>query len=226
MKKLTGKQRKSLAFWAGKIKAKACVINGASLPDKYSRKFLIKEGLLVRVKSGLYILKKRENSLKDLIFRTYWQIISTLMGHYKPWAIEKTSALKLYLGDESIPSLLVARTAKKINYCLEIFPGLKIQIHHDNQFNEKTRQLLELGQAQLFLDMPERVLFTTKNRGSANFKAFIKAFKFNRVLLEALYENNPKPIVAKALVNVSASINPQLAGDLKNIIKKYTIYRT
>jgi hypothetical protein len=226
MRKPSGRQRKALAFWLKNIKSNTFVIKGSRFPDEYSRKFLSKEDLLVRLKRGLYALKNRGARLEDIIFHIYWQIVSVFLADYEPWAIEKESALKLHLGDESLPSALIVRSAKTINYGIEISPGLKIQVHPDHDFNGKTRQIFKLDQTRLYVDVPERVLFTIKNRQSAKLKAFIKAFRFNRTLLEALYENNPKPVVAKTLIHLSAKLNPRLSETLKDIVGKFTVYRT
>ncbi|MDI6731697.1 MAG: hypothetical protein QME05_03870 [Candidatus Margulisbacteria bacterium] len=225
MRKLTKLQKRAMAFWLKRTKAGNYVIKGNEFPDEYVRKALRNEDLLAEIKKGLYIIKNRGDSLEDMIYHAYWPIVSVLLREYAPWAIEKEAALRLHLGDESIPSKLVIRSAKKINYGFEIFKGLTIQIHPDKYFNLKTRQALILGKNKLYIDVPERVLFTVKNRKSASLRAFIKSYNYNRRMLEALYADNPKPIVAKELIQIASPLNHALAVLLKSIVHKFTIYR-
>lgn len=120
-----------------------------------------------------------------------------------PWPIEKESALNLYLSNESIPSVLKVRTYRNIKYSLSIPYSLKIQIRPNATFHEKTRQYFEIWKTRLFLDIPEKVLFSIQNRNGINFMAFIRGIKFDKRTLEILYSSNPKPIVAKELNNLA-----------------------
>jgi len=218
--------KRALNFWQSKIKENDFVIYGSDFPDEYVRKILQREGLAFPVKKGLYLLKNKGNEAEDVIYRLYWPTVEKLLKVYEPWSIEKASALALYLGDESIPQKLFVRTERKVKYCLSLPSGLKVLIRPDPAFHEKTRQRIEIGKAKIYLDVPEKILFSIKKRMGIAFIAFIKSIKFDRRMLEVLYSANPKPIVAKELIEAASRYGRvDLSSVLKDLLRKYTIYR-
>lgn len=209
-----------------KIKKEAFVLYGADFPDEYVRKVLQKEGLIFPVKKGLYLLKNRGEDAAEQICHIYWPIIEKLLKKYEPWSIEKESALRLYLGDESIPRKLQVRTRRKVKYKISLPFGLQVRIRPDPAFQEKTRQTKMMGKTGIHLDTPERVLLSIRKRKGIVFTAFLKGVKFDRRMLEVLYSANPKPIVVKDLIRIAEKHGKTgLARQLSDLLKRYTIYR-
>lgn len=218
--------KRALDFWKSKIKEKDFVVYGSDFPDEYVRKILQKEDLLFRVKKGLYLLKNKGNEAEDAVYRLYWFIVEKILKVYAPWSIEKETAMALYLGNESVPQKLMVRIPRKIKHHFLLPSGLKIQIRPDPTFNEKTSQSLDVGRAKIYLDVPERVLFSVKKRTGLDFRAFIKSMKFDRRMLEVLYSSNPKPIIVKDLIGLANKCErADLSSVLKDILRKYSIYR-
>lgn len=218
--------KRAYDFWSSKIKNEDYIITGIDFPDEYVRKVLLKEDLAFQIKRGLYILKDKGEGVQNLIYQSYWKIIEKLLKIYRPWAIEKESALNLYLGEESIPQALKVRTLRNVKYSLSISFGLNIQIRPDPTMHEKTIQKFKIGNAQIFLDIPEKVLLSIRKRSGINFIAFIKAIKFDKRILAVLYSTNPKPIVISELIRIAGKNGrDDLSKILKDVLEEYTIYR-
>lgn len=226
MQKVSKMTKRAYHFWRRRIKSKNFVVFGADFPDEYVRKVLQKEDLVFQVKKGLYLLKNKGEDPENLIYRLYWQIVEKLLGPYEPWSIEKESAVALYLGEESIPQRLLVRTQRKVKYLIDFPFAIQIQIRPDTTFHEKTRRKIKIDGIELFVDIPERVLMNIKKRKGPNFIAFIQSMKFDRRMLEVLYSAAPKPVVIKELIKIANKCKKtDIAQMLKDILKKYTVYR-
>lgn len=218
--------KRAYDFWNSKVKNKDYLVKGTDFPDEYVRKVLVREDLAFPVKRGIYLLKDKGEEIQNLIYQLYWQIVEKLLMTYQPWSIEKESAINLHLGDESIPKTLFVRTLRNVKYSFSIPFGLKIRVRPDPAMHEKTRQKFKIGKTELFLDIPERVLFSIKKRKGINFIAFLKGIKFNKRILEILYSTNPKPIVVSKLIRIAIkNTRKDLSKILKSIQEEYTIYR-
>lgn len=226
MQNISRMLKRAINFWRSKVKENDLVIYGSDFPDEYVRKILQREDLALPVKKGLYLLKHKGDEVESVVYGLYWPIIEKILKVYEPWSIEKDSALALYLGDESIPQKLFVRTARKVKYSFMLPLGLKVQIRPDSAFHEKTRRDIKMGKAKIYLDVPEKVLFTIKKRKGIKFAAFIRGVKFDRRMLEVLYSAKPKPIVARELIEIANRYGRvDLGTALKDILRKYTIYR-
>lgn len=213
-------------FWKTKIDNKVLLVKGTEFPDEYVRKMLIKEDLLFPVKKGLYILKDKGSEGQNLLYQLYWKIIEKILKPYLPWSIERESALKLYLGNENIPLVLKVRTTRKVRYYISIPFDLKIQVCVNPDFHAKTTQIFEIDKTSIYIDIPERILLSIRNRNNKDFVAFMKGIKFNKHVLEVLYSSNPKPVTVKKLIEMADRNGVKdLSKMLKEIIKEYTIYR-
>jgi len=92
--------------------------------------------------------------------------------------------------------------------------------------NEKTRQAWRLKESLVYLDIPERVLLTVRQRNQAGFMAFLKATKFDSRFLDVLYSKQPKPVAVKEIVGLAKKVGRlDLANDLAAIYQRYTVYR-
>ncbi len=226
MRNISGPQKEAYKFWKTKIKNRSFIVEGSEFPDEYVRRILLREDLAFRIKKGLYLLKDKGADPQDLIYRTYWEILGILLKRYEPYSIEKTSALSLYLGNESIPLTLCVHTLKNVKYSLSLSFGLKIQIRPDIDFHKKIRRDFIIGKTKLFVDVPEKVLLSIRKKNNADFIAFLKGTKFDRRMLEVLYSARPKPIIVKDLIKNAKRHNiKELSEILKTILKEYTIYR-
>jgi len=216
----------AFAFWKRKVGNKNLIIRGKDFPNEYARRTLLREDLAFPIRKDLYFLKNKGEEAENLVYQFYWPITENLLKIYEPWSIEKESALALHLGDESIPRRLLVRTSKKTKYLIVLPFGLEIQIRPDISFQEKTRQSLAIGNTKVYLDIPEKILFSARKRRGTSFVAFIRGMKFNRRFLEILYSENPKPIVVKELMRIAEKLGrSDLSSALKKIFKEYTIYR-
>lgn len=226
MQKISETLKRAYKFYKDKIKRKDFVIYGTDFPDEYVRRFLQKEDLSFPVKKGLYVLKNKGEDAKDLVYRLYWPMVVKLLEIYEPWSLEKESALALYLGDESIPQKLLIRTSRRVNYSFALPLDLEIDIRYDRAFHEKTRRQIEVGKVRVYLDVPERVLFNLQKRKGIKFITFVKSLEFDRRMLEVLYSVHPKPVVIKELIKITENNSRvDLSQALKDILKRYTIYR-
>jgi len=226
MPKISRLRQKAFDFWQQQVKQGNFVISSKDFPDEYCRRFLLRQDLLFQLKSGLYLLKNKGQAEAGLVYQNYWQIIKLVLANYEPWSIEKKSALNSYLGDESIPHKLMVRTKRNVKYAVNLPFGNYYMIRPDTNLNEKTRQAWRLKESLVYLDIPERVLLTVRQRNQAGFMAFLKATKFDSRFLDVLYSKQPKPVAVKEIVGLAKKVGRlDLANDLAAIYQRYTVYR-
>ncbi|MFH1358018.1 MAG: hypothetical protein ABII18_12905 [bacterium] len=226
MRNISKLHKSSMAFWSSCLQDKKRIIRGKDFPNEYVYKTLLKENLIFKIKKGLYLLKTKSEEKQSLFFRHYWFLIQTILESYEPCSLEKSSALDLYLGNESIPENLFVRTSKNVNYKIQLPFDSKIIIRPDPNYHNNTKTPFLIDDVELSLDLPEYVLLNIKQRTGIKFNAFVKGMNFNKQYLDILYYANPKPIIVKQLINKANELgNEKLGRDLKTILKKHTIYR-
>lgn len=226
MRKISKTARKAYSFWKDQVKKKEYIVEGKDFPDEYVRKLLQQEDLVFTIKRGLYLLKNKGRGAETLFYQLYWSAVVNLVKVYEPWSIEKETALGLYLGDESVPQTLKVRTARNVKHVLVLPFGLRIHVRPDPSFKEKTCRKMEVGAAQINLDIPEKVLLGLGKRKGIKFMSFIKSVKFNRRFLEVLYAASPKPVRVRELIKIANRVGRNiLSRHLNEILKEYTIYR-
>lgn len=206
--------------------AKKRLIHSQDFPSEFTYKILKRDDKIFKIKNGLYLLKDCLEDATTLFYRHYWSIVVIILKKYELYSLERESALRLYLDDESIPQTLFVRTKKNVGHTIPLPFNTKIMIRPDHAFHVNTRVQRNIGGTPLFLDVPERVLLHSKIRSGVLFNAFVRGLVFNKPRLEMLYYANPKPITVKRIILAAHILgNEDLAKQLKEIQRKHTIYR-
>ena len=99
------------------------------LPAVDIRRELQRSGALVRLPGGVYFLCRPGDDENEVIHALYWPIIERLLERYAPAVIERDSAVRLYLGDASIPETIRIRQGKNARTMSEqLAPGLRVKV--------------------------------------------------------------------------------------------------
>jgi Fic family protein len=225
MPKVSGLEEKALSFWAERVKEKQVVVTSKEIPGEYLKKILVAKGLAFPLRRGLYLLKKPEHDPQEQIYYNYWIIAQKILEQYVHWSIRGEAALNLYLGSQKIPEILQVRSSRKVKVKIKLPFGLKMLIINDSDFNPNTVGRIKIMGQELYIDIPEFLLFEYK-KVDANFLNFVKTQAFDHRIVEVLYQEKARPVVAKRLVGIlSRAGRGDLAQKIQGVIAEYTGYR-
>jgi len=225
MPKVSGLEEKALSFWAERVKENQIVVTSKEIPGEYLKKILVAKRLAFPLRKGLYLLKKPEHDPKEQVYFNYWIIAKKILEKYVHWSIRGEAALNLYLGSQKIPEILQVRCSRKIKVKIKLPFGLKILVINDRDFNPNTVGRIKIMDQELNIDIPEFLLFEYK-RVDRNFLNFVKAQAFDYRIVEVLYQEKARPVVAKRLIGILGKAGRgDLAQKIQSVIEEYTGYR-
>ncbi|MFH1347257.1 MAG: Fic family protein [Candidatus Margulisiibacteriota bacterium] len=225
MPKVSRLEEKALSFWAERVKEHQVVVTSKEIPGEYLKKILVSKGLAFLLRKGLYLLKKPEHDPQEQVYLNYWKIIKKILEKYVHWSIRGEAALNLYLGSQKIPEILQVRSSREVKIKIKLPFGLEMLIINDRDFNPNTVGRLKIMGQELNIDIPEFLLFEYK-KVDANFLNFVKTQAFDYRIVEVLYQEKARPVVAKRLVGIlDKAGRSDLAQKIQSVIEEYTGYR-
>ncbi len=215
------------SWWANMIKRGRSVVSTEEMPGQRQREFLAKEGFLSKGARGFWILKKPEDSLEDIFPIIYWQLVEKTLSRFDHWSVRGQSALLLLNGSQCAQEQLLVRTRKKTNWKLQLPLGFNISLAYDADFDQRLIRKMQVAQAKIPVDRPERVLVdTAKLPVTLETRNFVAGADFDPGVIEAIYATRPKPVLYKRLIHLSEeSGRPELAVILAKAIETHTHYR-
>ena len=224
MPKTSELAKKSIDWWLKMAKKERMAVFSSEFPNAYQRRFLVKEGFAFSLKQGLWLLKKREEKPKEQFLIHYWQIVAKILAAYQRWAVKDKTAIKLLLGDQSVPEKLTTRISRKVIYTIKLPFGFKILVTYDPNFNLNVVKKLALPGTKIYVDIPEKLLLEYKKMDE-DYIRLVKSQSFDKRMLEILYQEKPSP---KALERLSQSLSKHrridVAKNLQDIAKRYAHY--
>lgn len=125
------KPREVAREWALAMAAAGRVVGPAvELPEAAAARILEREGVLLpALDRAAWILRNPAASPDpDAVRRqVYWPLVAELLGHYAPAALDRSSAVRLWLGEATPPpSLYVRHGRSETERRYEVAPGLSI----------------------------------------------------------------------------------------------------
>ncbi len=218
-------QEKAMKWWAEKTKQHKYVVSSGEIPDQRQRDYLRKRRLLFKVSRGCWILKKPEDEIEEVFPLLYWQSIEQILARHK-WSLRGESALSVYVGNQAAQKRLTVKTKDKTNRTISLPLDFEIELRHDPHFDDRLIRRQDIAGRQIPVAVPELVLVDVNKFPLKEVSSFIAGTDFDRRMLAAIYATSPKPIIFKRLIELAVQAKrPDLAENLKEIIKEYTHYQ-
>ena len=100
-------QRIGSRHWSKKIEQP--VFARSDQPDGKVMRQLERAGAVIRLPGDVIVLRRPADNRDEVLRRVYWPIVEALLSNYSPAVIDRDSAVRILVGDETPPPLLRLR---------------------------------------------------------------------------------------------------------------------
>lgn len=212
-------------WWKQQVETARLVIPRSEQPAGPGRALLLRGGYAIEAAGGqAWILKTPDREMdQDLCLRNYWSLVQAILTNYRPAALERESAVQLYLEDVTPPKRIrIRHGSSQSNYAFEICNGLDVQVMPGEVILEQTKRI-DVDGATLLVDRPERTLFalplTTLREHLDDVLIWLRSLVLSRPALEAEWVRLPRPLVIRRLAEMSRDAgNARVAEQLDDLL--------
>ena len=220
-----GIKEKALIWWAEQTKKDKYVISTNEIPDRRQREYLVKKGYLFQLVRRHWALKRPEEQADEVFPLIYWQAVEKILSPFI-WSLRGPSALTIHNGNQMAQKQLQVRTKEKTNWKITLPLGFNINLQFDPGFDERLVRKIDVAGRKIPVDIPERLLADVSRLDSKDILSFVAGTKFDYRVLDAIYANNPRPVIFKRLIKFASDANRQdLTTRLEKIIEDHTYYQ-
>jgi hypothetical protein len=220
-----GIKEKSLIWWTEQTKKDKYVVSTIEIPDRRQREYLVKKGYLFQLARRHWALKRPEEQAGGVFPLIYWQAVEKILSPFI-WSLRGPSALAIHNGNQMAQKQLQVRTKEKTNWKITLSPGFNINLQFDPGFDERLVRKIDVAGRKIPVDIPERLLADVSRLESKDILIFVAGTKFDYRVLDAIYANNPRPVIFKRLIKFASDANRQdLTTGLEKIIEDHTYYQ-
>jgi|GEM_PF-1043022 len=124
-------QQQARKWWKQRVDAHQYVVPAAALPSAPILRLLRDERLVLDVANGRAAIVTEPTRANDraVVLANYWSIVALVLGGYAPAVITGVDAVRVHLGDWSIPITLFAiQAANRSNYTLPLYADLAVRL--------------------------------------------------------------------------------------------------
>ena len=203
---------------------RAPVFSRSDQPDGQVLRQLERAGALIRLPGDVIVLRRPADNRDDVLHRVYWSIVAALLSNYSPAVIERDSAVRILVGDETPPPLLRLRNGRNASkFDLQITEELQIVVDAGAVSPSGIRRH-EVVDAEIALDHPARILLGLELRfvrdNLALLSLWIRSLVIPKAAVEAAYDEFPRPVVLRRLAHLAQDVgNTRLAEMLNDVIQ-------
>ena len=193
-------------------------------PDGKVMRQLERAGAVIRLPGDVIVLRRPADNRDEILRRVYWPIVEALLSNYSPAVIDRDSAVRILVGDETPPPLLRLRNGRNAsNFEVQLTEGLQIAVDAGAVEPSTIRQH-KVADAQIALDDPARILFGLELRfvrdNLALISLWIRSLVISKVAVEAAYDEYPRPVVLRRIAHLAEDVgNTRLAEMLNDVIR-------
>lgn len=217
----------ALAWWEQRVEREEYAGSAAKLPDSAGERYLRDNGLLALTPGGWgWVVLGPANPDADVALRqNYWRLVREVLRTYAPAAIDRISAVRLYMGEASTPPLLhVTHAASASERKLEVVPGLTIYVRPAPLRAEPriVAEELVVDGVALSVAAPARVLLSLTVTDIRDHRDLVLTWLQSLVLaqpeLEQAYERAPRPVLLERIGHLADAVgNRRLAEQVRRI---------
>ena len=203
---------------------RAPVFARSDQPDGKVIRQLERAGAVIRLPGDVIVLRRPADNRDEVLRRVYWPIVEALLSNYSPAVIERDSAVRILVADETPPPLLRLRNGRNAsNFEVQLTEGLQIAVDA-GAVEPSTIRPHKVADAQIALDDPARILFGLELRfvrdNLALISLWIRSLVIPKAAVEAAYDEYPRPVVLRRIAHLAEDVgNTRLAEMLNDVIR-------
>lgn len=119
----------ALEWWRAQIERERYAGGRSELPPGSAERYLLDEQLLTETPGGWGWVVTAPDQPEGALRQNYWRLIGILLDAYAPAAIDRLSAVRLHMGEASIPPLLhVTHASSYSERRMEVVRGLAVSL--------------------------------------------------------------------------------------------------
>lgn len=221
----------ALAWWQEQIEREEYAGGRAVLPPAPVEKYLLSASLLAQTPGawGWVVLAPGTVDPDSALRQNYWKLVRQVLDEYAPAAIERISAVRLYMGEASTPpQLYVVHASSASERRLEVVPGLSITLRsaHHRSNKEIAADELEVDGVSLRVAPPARVLLSLTVTDIRDHRDLVLTWLQSLVLsqpeLEEAYERDPRPVLLARMGHLAEAVgNRRLAEQVARVANAF-----
>ncbi len=193
-------------------------------PDRRILAELEQSGALIRLTGEVVIVKKPTDAEDEVVRRLYWPIVEAALRNYQPSVIERDSAVRILIGDETPPAVLRIRNGRNgSNFEIRLTEGLKIVVA-SGLVDSSATQEVRVGDASVVLDESARILMGLELRFLREnlpvVSLWLRSLVLSRGSVETAFHAFRRPVVLKRLAHLAEDAgNQRLAEMLAEVVR-------
>jgi Fic family protein len=185
-------------------------------------KALDRAGLTSRVPGAVIVVRSPGDNPEAVKKALFWSIVEKIAQRYQPAVLERDSAVRLHIGQTTPDSEIRVRHGGQSRWRQDILPGISLRLEHGAVRDPVT---VQVGEARLPVDPPERVLLTLPvgflrdQKHLAELSLWLKSLVLARPAVVEAYREDPRPVVLKRIADLARDAgNERLAALLNDVI--------
>lgn len=226
-------QQRARQWWKQRVDAHQFVVPAADAPTAPVLRILREERLVLDVanRRAVVVTEPTRPDDRAVVIANYWTIAALVLRGYAPAAVTGVDAVRLHLGDWSVPTLLLtAHGANKSDYSLPIHADLAVRLKPTNLVEEQISWLAGPGDTQVPVMAPADLLveldLTELQAGLEPVSAWLRHLVLPTPELHAALERAPRTYVVERLADLAEQLgNTSLAKQLAGAARRMSVHR-
>lgn len=226
-----GPRGTALAWWQEQIERENYTGRPEDLPDAAAQRYLRDNALLALTPGGWgwVVLGPAHSDADSSLRQNYWRLVREVLRSYAPAAIDRISAVRLFMGEASTPSLLhVTHASNASERKLDVVPGLSISIRPlpPQAEGQLPGEEMEVDGVALTVYPPARVLLSLTVTDIRDHRDLVLTWLQSLVLsqpeLEEAYERDPRPVLLARMGHLAEGVgNRRLAEQVSRVVNAH-----
>jgi hypothetical protein len=204
---------------------RAPVLAKANQPAREILADLEGRGALIRLPGDVVVVKGPRDPDDEVLRRVYWAVVQAILANYEPSVVERDSAVRILVGDETPPRVLRIRNGRNAsNFEIRLAEDITIVVA-SGAVNAATTHVHEVVDASITMDDAAHVLLGLELRflreNLTTVSIWLRSLVLSRASMEAAYRERPRPVVLRRLAHIAEDAgNQALADVLANVVRR------
>lgn len=227
----TGPKNSALAWWQAQIQRGKYAGGAEDLPDAAAQRYLRENSLLALTPGGWgwVVLGPANPEPESALRQNYWHLVNEVLKTYAPAAIDRISAVRLFMGEASTPPLLhVTHASSASERKLEVVPGLVLYVRPapPGAQDRIAAEEMQVEGVSLSVATSARVLLSLTVTDIRDHHDLVLTWLQSLVLaqpeLEAEYERDPRPVLLARMGHLAEAVgNRRLAEQVNRVANAF-----